>query len=94
MASNTFVTLAVALGDGVGASVDISGLAVAKTVTVAGSFGGAVQVEVSDDDVLYVPVTELCAAACVQTLAIAASFARVRSFKRRTYRRSSSRASG
>jgi hypothetical protein len=47
----TFASLAATPGNGVGPAVDVSALALFKTVTVGGPFRGNVQIEISEDGV-------------------------------------------
>jgi hypothetical protein len=77
--ANVFLNLPVPAGNGVGASVDVSGLAGEKTITVQGSFGGVVTIEFSCEGVAGPWAQAIMFSAPDQKqVSIAARFMRVR----------------
>ena len=53
--ANVFVEIEAPQGTNVGASVDLAAMVGPRTLLVAGSFGGSLQVEISEDDIHFVP---------------------------------------
>lgn len=74
---NLFVSLPTPVGNGVGASVNVSAMGALKTLAVCGSFVASINIEVSDDNVTWGPLANFTGCSW-DTVSVACQFMRVR----------------
>lgn len=76
--ANVFLSIPVPTGNGIGASVDISGLGWIKTLVLSGSLEGCLNVEMSQDNVNWGPVTTFYSSQDDLKISFAAMWVRAR----------------